>query len=150
MFRICFLLSILFRIRTRLIISQQGFAICSLALMIKYFVQGSIFGPISYAIFVSPLLDLAKLTLFADDNYIVEWNAMLHLLINDMDRSLEMITKWLRQSGLRVNDLKTEVCLFHRNDCRLIHITVNGSQIQSKSNMNVLGISFDTKRQWVM
>ena len=31
-------------------------------------VQGSILGPILYAIFVSPLFDLAKMTLFADDN----------------------------------------------------------------------------------
>ena len=111
-------------------------------------VQGSILGPILYAIFVSPLLDLAKLTLFADDNYIVRWNAMLHLLIIDMERSLEMITKWLRQSGLKVNDLKTEICLFHRNDCQLIEITVNGLLIKSKSNMNVLGVSFDSKLQW--
>ena len=111
-------------------------------------VQGSILGPILYAIFVSPLLDLAKLTLFADDNYVVRWNKMLHLLIRDMERSLEMITKWLRQSGLRVNDLKTEICLFHRNDCQLIEITVNESRIKSKSNMNVLGVSFDSKLQW--
>lgn len=34
-------------------------------------VQGSILGPILYSIFVSPLFDLVKLTLFADDNYVV-------------------------------------------------------------------------------
>ena len=34
-------------------------------------VQGSILGPILYAIFVSPLFDLAKMTLFADDNYLL-------------------------------------------------------------------------------
>ena len=34
-------------------------------------VQGSILGPILYAIFVSPMFDLAKMTLFADDNYLV-------------------------------------------------------------------------------
>ena len=32
-------------------------------------VQGSILGPILYAIFVSPLFDLAEMTMFADDNY---------------------------------------------------------------------------------
>ena len=59
--------------------------------------------------FVSPLYDLAKLTLFDDDNYIVGWNTILELLINDMRTSLEMITKWLRKSGLKVNDAKTEM-----------------------------------------
>ena len=74
-------------------------------------VQGSILGPILYAIFVSPLFDLAKMTLFADDNYVIHWNRDLALLIVDMQRTIELITKWLRQSGLRVNDGKTEVCL---------------------------------------
>ena len=72
-------------------------------------VQGSILGPILYAIFVSPLFELAKMTLFADDNYVVRWNKCLAALIVDMRQSIELITKWLRQSGLKVNDVKTEI-----------------------------------------
>ena len=34
-------------------------------------VQGSILGPILYEQFVSPLFDLMKMTLFADDNYVI-------------------------------------------------------------------------------
>ena len=34
-------------------------------------VQGSILGPILYAIFVSPLFDLTDLSNFADDNFIL-------------------------------------------------------------------------------
>ena len=79
-------------------------------------VQGSILGPILYAIFVSPLFDLAKMTLFADDNYVLEWNKCVNQLIPDMERKIELITKWLRQSGLKVNDSKTEACLFYRKD----------------------------------
>ena len=37
-------------------------------------VQGTILGPILYAIFVGLLFDLAKITLFADDNYAISWN----------------------------------------------------------------------------
>ena len=37
-------------------------------------VQGSILGPVLYAIFMSPLLDLTDITLFADDNYALVWN----------------------------------------------------------------------------
>ena len=33
-------------------------------------IQGSILGPILYAIFVSPLFDLEKLSNYADNNYI--------------------------------------------------------------------------------
>ena len=32
-------------------------------------IQGSVLGPILYALFVSPLFDLAKITNFADDNF---------------------------------------------------------------------------------
>ena len=79
-------------------------------------VQGSILGPILYAIFVSPMFDLAKMTLFADDNYLICWNKTIQELIDDMTKTIELVIKWLRQSGLKVNDSKTELCLFYRKE----------------------------------
>ena len=111
-------------------------------------VQGSILGPILYAIFVSPLFDLAKLTLFADDNYVIKWNKSLTELIVDMKATIELITKWLRQSGLKVNDSKTEICLFYRKDHPPITLVINNVEITTKKHMNVLGIAFDSKLQW--
>ena len=119
-------------------------------------VQGSILGPILYALFVAPLFDLAKMTLFADDKYVIRWNNnlallildMQPLLILDMQRTIEAITKWLRQSGLKVNNAKTEICLFHRKDQPLVNIEINGEIVISKQTMNVLGVTFDTKLQW--
>ena len=111
-------------------------------------VQGSILVPILYAMFVSPLFDQTNLTLYADDNYIVRWNTVLQLLVEDMERSLEMITKWLRQSGLKVNDAKIEICLFHRNDPRPIELNINLNLLKSKEHMSILGIIFDSKLQW--
>ena len=111
-------------------------------------VQGSILGPILYALFVSPLFDLEKMTLFADDNYIIRWNKCLKSLICEMRRSLELITIWLRNSGLKVNDAKTELCLFHRKDHAPIEIPVFNTLLTSRSHMNVLGIYFDSKLQW--
>ena len=105
-------------------------------------IQGSVLGPILYALFVSPLLDLTQLTNFADDNYCVEWNANLALLISDLERRLEMITKWLKDSGLVVNEGKTEVCLFHKHDQQKIRVNVCGTSITSKCFINVLGVTF--------
>ena len=65
-----------------------------------------------------------------------------------MKISFEMITKWLRQSGLKVNDAKTELCVFHRTDARPIEININDIMLTSKNHINVLGITFDTKLQW--
>ena len=65
-----------------------------------------------------------------------------------MQKSLEAITKWLKKSGLKVNESKTEMCLFHRNDATPIQIRVYNSVIKSKPFMNVLGVIFDSKLQW--
>ena len=66
-------------------------------------IQGSRLGPILYAILVSPLFDLEKMSNYADDNFIIRINKFLPELINDMEKSLEAIPKWLKKSGLKVN-----------------------------------------------
>ena len=111
-------------------------------------IQGSVLGPILYALFVSPLFDITQLTNFADDNYCLEWDTDLALLITKMEKKLEMITKWLRGSGLIVNEKKTEVCVFHKNDQRLINLKVDAAVVKSKKSINVLGVIFDSKLNW--
>ena len=107
-------------------------------------IQGSVLGPILYALFVSPLFDLTQLTNFADDNFYLEWNTNIARLLIDMEKNLEMITKWLRDSGLVVNQSKTEICVFHKNDPPKINITLENIKIESKKEMNVLGVTFDS------
>ena len=87
-------------------------------------IQGSVLGPILYTLFVSPLFDLTQLTNFADDNFYLEWNTNLGQLIENLEKKLEMITKWLLDSGLLVNESKTKVCLFHKNDQPKIVISI--------------------------
>ena len=111
-------------------------------------VQGSILGPILYAIYVSPLFDLHDLTNFADDNFVIRWNTHMPALVSDLELSLEAITKWLRGSGLSVNESKTELCLFHRLDQPRIKVKLFDTVIKSQNSMNVLGVIFDSKLQW--
>ena len=59
-----------------------------------------------------------------------------------------MITKWLRGSGLVVNESKTEICLFHRNDQPLITVKITNVNFKSKKSMNVFGVIFDSKLNW--
>ena len=59
-----------------------------------------------------------------------------------------MITKGLKDSGLIVNEGKTEICLFHRNDKPAIEVSVCGTVVRSKKQMNVLGVIFDSKLNW--
>ena len=111
-------------------------------------VQGSILGPILYAMYVSPLFDIQDLTNFADDNFIIRWSGHRGSLVVDMENSLTDIAKWLRGSGLAVNESKTELCLFHRLDQPSISINLFNSIVTSKKTMNVLGVVFDNKLQW--
>ena len=59
-----------------------------------------------------------------------------------------MITKWLRDSGLVVNESKTEVCLFHNEDQPLINIIIMGVSVRSTKSINVLGDIYDSKLNW--
>ena len=88
------------------------------------------------------------MTKFNDDNYVIKLNKFLSQLLIDMKQILEMITKWLKDSGLKVNDNKTEACLFHLRDHPAIEINVNDITIKTKSSMNVLGVQFDSKLKW--
>ena len=111
-------------------------------------VQGSILGPVLYAIFVSPIFDIADLSAFADDTFIPKSNSSLPRLIVDMEKSLEAITKWLKKSGLIVNQAKTECCLFYKNDCAQVNLKIGDCTILTKKSINVLGVIFDSKLQW--
>ena len=63
-------------------------------------VQGSILAPFLYALFILPLFDLPPFFAFADDKQVIEKDQNLHTLITNLEKKLEMMTKWLRDSGL--------------------------------------------------
>ncbi len=44
-------------------------------------VQGSVLGPILYAVYVFPLFDLHKIANFDDNNFIMRWNRHMHELV---------------------------------------------------------------------
>ena len=54
----------------------------------------------------------------------------------------------MRDSGLRVNEAKTEVCLFYKNNHPLIELEFNNVKVKSKTSMNILGVQFDSRLQW--
>ena len=111
-------------------------------------IQGSILGPFLYSIYMSPLFDISELTSFADDNYIIRCHSNITQLKEDMSYHLEQIITWLKGSGLKVNQNKTEICIFHKNSCEVSNIMVDGTIVQTSDSINVLGVEFDSKLQW--
>ena len=106
-------------------------------------VQGSILGPILYALY-----DLEKLTTFADDNYMIGYLKEKDWALKQLGEKLERIVKWLKDSGLKVNEKKTEVCVFHQNKNTDGTLRIDNTTIPSKLEMNVLGLTFDSRLNW--
>ena len=65
-----------------------------------------------------------------------------------MKQTLYMIIKWLKYSRLKLDDTKSELCLFKQTDAQPIQIEINGSLIMSSQTKSVLGIIFYSKLQW--
>ena len=108
-------------------------------------IQGSILGPILYAIFVAPLYDITKLSNFADDNFAIALNKIKEQYIKSIEHKIKLFSNWLTNSGLKVNENKTEICIFFRNDTTQVDIMVNNITVKSKDHMYVLGVIFDSR-----
>ncbi len=58
------------------------------------------------------------------------------------------IVKWLKDSGLEVNEKKTELCIFHWNKNTDGNLKIDNTTIVSKTEINVLGLTFDSRISW--
>jgi hypothetical protein len=111
-------------------------------------IQGSILGPILYAIFVAPLYEITKLSNYADDNFAIAKHQSKEHCIELIEQKMKIISEWLRNSGLKVNEAKTELCIFYRKDTPQVEVQINNVYVKSKDHMNVLGVVFDNKLTW--
>ena len=60
----------------------------------------------------------------------------------------DKMIKWLRDSGMSVNESKTEICLFYKNNVNAVDVSINNVIIRSKPSINILGVQFDSKLTW--
>ena len=65
-----------------------------------------------------------------------------------IETSFSTICEWMKDSGLKINEAMTEVCVFLRGDTATIIISVNGINVRTRTEINVLGVLFDSKLQW--
>ena len=77
---------------------------------------------------------------FADDTQITNYSKNILELVKKMESDPVNITGWLRDSGLKVNGDKTELCLFYKKDTPWITINFGDTTISSMSSINILGV----------
>ena len=59
-----------------------------------------------------PIYDIEPITTYADDNYLGSENPNFMLAISEIKRKIISVTNWLTGSGMKINDQKTEICIF--------------------------------------
>jgi len=111
-------------------------------------IQGSCLGPVLFNLFLRPIFDLIDLTTYADDNYLLETSKDVLATLGKVKMKSEFLIKWLKDSGLKVNAEKTEICIFHKNDVGIKSIVIDNKSIKTKKELKVLGIIFDQKLNW--
>jgi hypothetical protein len=72
------------------------------------------------------------LTTFADDNYVIGYHKEKDLALKELGEKLVRIVKWLKDSELKVNEKKTELCVFHQNQNTDGDLKVDNTTILSK------------------
>ena len=92
--------------------------------------------------------DLETIVTYADDNYLGSENANIILAKQEIKRKINVITKWLTGSGLKINDQKTEICIFHRKELIKEEIEINNIKLETTNQMNILGMIFDSNLSW--
>ena len=49
---------------------------------------------------------------------------------------------------MKINDQKTEICIFHRKEKLSLSIIINNNEIRTTNCMTILGIIFDSNLAW--
>jgi hypothetical protein len=111
-------------------------------------VQGSILGPVLFSLFIAPVFGLNKIFAYADDTYTITSSRKKQDALEELGKALTTISLWFKSSGLKVNEEKTEIAIFYKNNCNPADVLINGNNVRTKSTINVLGIMMDTTLTW--
>ena len=70
------------------------------------------------------------------------------MALGKLGKRLDKIVEWLKRSWIKVNKNKNKLCIFHRNNNTDGSLITEDTMLTLRNEMNVLGITFDSKLQW--
>lgn len=136
-------------LRERLAFVECGNQVSCMIKITKGTIQGSVLGPVLFALFLRPLLDIDQdVDVFADDNYVTKIGVNREEVKEALQVSADKIFKWLTGSGLVINIPKSELVIFSRKSNHEVKIKIDGYELTNKNEMKILGIIFDSKLTW--
>ena len=87
--------------------------------------------------FVCPLFNFVKMSGLADNNYVLKWNKDLAVCIAEMENTLKTMTDWLKGSGMKVKESKTECCIFYKNHTMPKTLIICETEVTTSQTINV-------------
>jgi len=113
-------------------------------------VQGSILGPKLFTLYMSQLTEQlgdAKVVTYADDTYVVTTSSNKHELLQKTKLCFSNHVQYLKQVGMVVNQLKTEVLWIGKDDPET-SVELNGNVLEVADNIKALGVFINGKLNW--
>jgi len=113
--------------------------------------QGSVLGPVLFNLYTGVISNKipseAVLTSYADDSYVVIHDDDQGRLVGKVEACLTTHIEALEEIGMKVNEEKTEIVLFGKNNPP-VTLNVKGTAVESKASIKALGIVIDKGLSW--
>lgn len=119
--------------------------------------QGTILGPLLFAMYINDVVDVIKYCsfhLYADDLQVIICGPYrnLSLLFDQINSDLASISLWAKHNGLTLNAAKTQ-CLFIQLTSRvclkdLPSLLLNGVALSFSENVKNLGVVMNSRLKW--
>ena len=116
--------------------------------------QGSILGPLLFLIYINDLRAVSQITfpiMYADDTNIFIRGKDLPKMEHDLNIEIQNISQWLKANKLSLNIKKTCTMTFSNIPSvrkRINNIDIDGTQIDTVSHTQFLGVIIDNKINW--
>jgi len=115
--------------------------------------QGSVLGPVLFSMYIRDMVEVipvpSKIVSYADDSYVICSGSSVQEAVECLENTVKFHMKALFDSGMVVNESKTEVVHFRRGkEARINEVLIGNTTMQTLDKMKCLGIVIDAKLNW--